>query len=388
MKKTLFTLTLVCLCAAGFSSSKTSAKKAETPKGYVFTDVKINPATSVKNQASSGTCWSFSGLAFVESELLNNNKGEHDLSEMWVVRHTYFDKAIKYARMHGAANLAGGGATHDVFNVIDRYGIVPEEAYTGLNYGTEKHQHGELDKTIKAYMDAIISNPNKTLSTAWKAGLDAILDVYLGKVPEKFTYRGVEYTPRSFADSLGLKGSDFQSYTSFTHHPFGVSFAVEVPDNWEWAVSKNVPLDELISIIDNALENGRTVLWASDVSEKGFQYNKGLAIMPDWNEQNMDDSEKAKWSALTDKEKDAARLAFETIVPEIKITQDDRQKWFDNYQTTDDHGMQIVGTAVDQNGTKYYKVKNSWGDGGLYNGYFYASVPFVAAKTMNIVVKK
>lgn len=388
MKKTLFTLAFACLFLVGFSSTKTSPKKAETPKGYVFTDVKINPATSVKNQASSGTCWSFSGLAFVESELLNNGKGEHNLSEMWIVRHTYLDKAIKYARMHGTTNLSGGGATHDVFNVIDRYGIVPEEVYTGLNYGTDMHQHGELDKTIKAYMDAIISNPNKTLSTAWKAGLEAILDAYLGKVPEKFTYRGVEYTPRSFADTLGLKGSDFQSYTSFTHHPFGTSFAVEVPDNWEWAVSKNVPLDELISIIDNALENGRTVLWASDVSEKGFQYNKGFAVVPDWSEQSMDDSEKAKWSALTDKEKDAARLKFETIVPEIKITQDDRQKWFDNYQTTDDHGMQIVGTAVDQNGTKYYKVKNSWGDGGLYNGYFYASVPFVAAKTLNIVVKK
>lgn len=388
MKKTLFTLAFACLFLVGFSSTKTSPKKAETPKGYVFTDVKINPATSVKNQASSDTCWSFSGLAFVESELLNNGKGEHNLSEMWIVRHTYLDKAIKYARMHGTTNLSGGGATHDVFNVIDRYGIVPEEVYTGLNYGTDMHQHGELDKTIKAYMDAIISNPNKTLSTAWKAGLDAILDAYLGKVPEKFTYRGVEYTPRSFADTLGLKGSDFQSYTSFTHHPFGTSFAVEVPDNWEWAVSKNVPLDELISIIDNALENGRTVLWASDVSEKGFQYNKGFAVVPDWSEQSMDDSEKAKWSALTDKEKDATRLKFETIVPEIKVTQDDRQKWFDNYQTTDDHGMQIVGTAVDQNGTKYYKVKNSWGDGGLYNGYFYASVPFVAAKTLNIVVKK
>ncbi|MEG0162758.1 MAG: C1 family peptidase [Mucinivorans sp.] len=367
-------------------TSKNDVKPASTER--VFTDVKINPVTSIKNQASSGTCWSFSGIALVESELLRRGKDTLDLSEMWIVRNTYFDKAVKYARMHGSINLAGGGATHDVFNVIDKYGIVPESVYTGLNYGTDKHLHGELDRTVKAYMDAVIANPNRTLSTAWQAGLNGILDAYLGAVPSKFTYRGVEYTPHSFAEFLGLKGSDYQSYTSFSHHPFDTDFAVEVPDNWAWCASRNVPLDQFLLLIDNALASGKTVLWASDVSEKGFQYNKGFAVLPQANIESLADSEKAKWSALTDAEKKAAQLDADINVPEIIVSQESRQAWFDNYQTTDDHGMLIVGTAVDQKGTKYYKVKNSWGDSGKYHGYFYVSVPFVAAKTMNVVIAK
>lgn len=389
MKKVLL---LAALAVVALGASAQKKKKADEPKkiGYTFTDQKINPATSVKNQAASGTCWSFSGLAFVESDLIKNGKGEHDLSEMWIVRHTYLDKAIKYARMHGTVNFAGGGATHDVFNVIDQYGIVPEEAYKGLNYGTTKHQHGELDNALKAYMDAVIKNPNKTLSTAWIAGVNGILDAYLGEVPEKFTYQGKEYTPKSFAAELGLKGSNYQSYTSFTHHPFGTEFAVEVPDNWAWCLSKNVPLAELISIIDKTLENGGTILWASDVSEKGFQHNKGFAVLPNWETVDMElaGSEAAKWTTMTAKEKEDARTKFDSVLPEMEVTQESRQKGFDNYQTTDDHGMQIVGTAIGADGKKYYKVKNSWDTGNLYGGYFYVSVPFVAAKTMNIVVAK
>ena len=389
MKKALL-LTAAALLAVGTSAQK-KAPKAETPKAaYTFADVKINPATSVKNQAASGTCWSFSGIGFLESELLKNGKGEHDLSEMWIVRHAYLDKAIKYARMHGTINFAGGGATHDVFNVVDAYGIVPEEAYAGLNYGTEKHQHGELDKVLEAYMKAVISNPNRTLSTAWIAGVNGILDAYLGEAPQKFTYKGKEYTPKSFAAELGLKGSNYQSYTSFTHHPFGVEFAVEVPDNWAWGLSKNVPLAELISIIDKAIEQGGTVLWASDVSEKGFQHSKGFAVLPDWTTVDMDlaGSEAAKWTTMTAAEKEKARLSFDKVLPEVKVTQESRQQGFDNYQTTDDHGMLIVGTATGPNGEKYYKVKNSWDVNNPYGGYFYVSVPFVAAKTLNIVVPK
>lgn len=387
MKKTLF-LAATVLVALAASAKKPLVKIEEPKQAYVFTDVINIAATPVKNQASSGTCWSFSGLGFIESELLKNGKGETDLAEMWIVRNSYFDKAVKYARMHGTINLAGGGSTADVFDVIDAYGIVPEEVYPGLNYGTEKHMHGELDKTIKAYMDAIISNPNRSLSTAWVAGLNGILDAYLGAVPEKFTYKGKEYTPKSYAAELGLKGSDFQSYTSYTHHPFGAPFAIEVQDNWAWSQSMNVPLDELISIIDKALENGSAVLWAADVSESGFQYNKGFAVLPVTKLDDMKDSEKAKWSALNDKERTAQILKFASPVEEIDVTQCSRQKGFDNYQTTDDHGMVITGTATDQNGNKYYKVKNSWGPDNIYKGYFYVSVPFVKAKTMNIVVPK
>lgn len=387
MKKTLL---LVCLVAVALSASaqKKAATKEVAPVGYKFTEVANVPVSPVKDQASSGTCWSFSGLGFLESELLKNGKGEQDLAEMWIVRHTYFDKAVKYARMHGTINLGGGGATHDVFNVIDKYGIVPENVYPGLEYGTEKHLHGELDKTVKAYMDAVISNPNRKLSAAWQDGLNGILDAYLGAVPETFVIEGKSYTPKSYAAQLGLKGSDFQSYTSFTHHPYGEPFAIEVQDNWAWCPSMNVPLDQMIAIIDKTLENGSAVLWASDVSEPGFQYNKGFAVLPATKLADMSASEKAKWSALNAKELTAQVMKFETPVDEVIVTEQSRQEGFDNYQTTDDHGMVIVGTATDQNGTKYYKVKNSWADSNIYKGYFYVSVPFVKAKTMNIVVPK
>lgn len=366
-------------------AAKEKKKDAQEAEGYKFTDVKINPATSVKDQASSGTCWSYSGLAFIESELIRKGKGEHDLAEMWIVRHTYLNKAKKYARMHGSANLSAGGATHDNFDVIQEYGIVPQEVYQGLNYGTDKNVHGELDNTIKAYMDAIIKRPNgKSLSTAWVAGLNGILDAYLGEVPEKFTYQGKEYTPKSFAEELGLDKKDYISITSFTDKPLHSWFAVEVPDNFAWGLSYNVTLDEMMQAIDAAIENGETVLWASDVSEMGFQYRRGFAVLPDFKTDDMTGSEKAKWVKMDEKQR--LDSLFSKPVAELKVTPELRQQWYDNYETTDDHGMQIVGVAKDQNGTKYYKVKNSWTDDGIYGGYFYASEEFVKGKTMNIIV--
>lgn len=381
-------LIVAALCALSLTvAAKKPAKQEPKPQAaYTFTDIVSIPSTPVKDQASSGTCWSFSGIGLVENELLRQGKGEFDLSEMWIVRHTYFQKALKYARMHGQANLGGGGATHDVFNMIDQYGIVPEEAYTGLHYGTDEHIHGELDQVIKAYMDAVIANKNRSLSTAWQDGLNGILDAYLGKLPEKFTYQGKEYTPRQFADMLGIKGSDYKSYTSFTHHPFGVAFAIEVPDNWANGLSMNVPIDQMMAIIDSTLENGGSVLWAADVSEKGFEYNKGFAVLAELDLKNMDDSEKAKWSVLTEAERKKEMLKFDAPVKEQKVTQESRQKGFDNYTTTDDHGMVITGIAKDQNGNKFYRVKNSWAAENAQKGYFYASEPFVRAKTMNIVV--
>lgn len=388
MRKFLI-IALAFASLASYAKSPKNKKEDKKPEAaYVFTDIKTSPESSVKNQANSGTCWAFSGLSFIESDLMRQGKGEYDLSEMWISRHTYLGKARKFLRMHGHSNLGQGGATHDVFNVIDEYGIVPESVYSGLNYGTTQHIHGELDAAIIAYMEAIVTNPNRTISTAWEAGLNGILDAYFGVVPETFEYEGKEYTPKSFAAELGIKGSDYQSYSSFTHHPFGEEFAVEVPDNWAWGLSMNVPIDEMIVIIDRAIDKGETVFWASDVSEPGFQYNKGFCVLAEMDVKNIGDSEKAKWSELTEAEMRREMLKFETAVQEEEVTQESRQKEFDNFQTTDDHGMVITGVAEDQRGNKFYRVKNSWGTDQIYNGYFYVSEAFVKAKTTNFVVRK
>lgn len=387
MKKFVVAAALLCLSlGAGAQELRSSAETQS--KQYEFRDVKILDATPVKNQSRSGTCWSFSGIGTIESDLLRRGKGEFDLSEMWIVRNTYYEKALRYARMHGNTNLSGGGATDDVPYIISRYGIVPEEVYPGLNYGTDIHVHAELDAVIRAYMDAVIKNPNKTLSTAWREGLDGILDAYLGAKPEKFTYKGKEYTPASFAQELGISADDYVLITSFTHHPFYSRFALEIPDNWNWGLAYNVPVADLMVVIDNSLAKGYAVNWAADVSEKGFLYNKGFAVVPVQRAEEMSNSEKAKWSSLTEDEIKRMTLNISGMVPERAITQEMRQEAFDNFETTDDHGMVLVGTAMDQDGTPFYKVKNSWGDKGIYNGYLYASVPFVQYKTVSVLVHK
>lgn len=388
MKKLLIIAAALVIALPAVAQNKAKAVEAPKTEGYKFTDVKVNPSTPVKNQASSGTCWSYAGVAGLESDLLRRGKGEHDLSEMFIVRYGYINRAMKYLRMHGNSNFGQGGAAHDNLNVIEEYGIVPQEVYQGLNYGTDKNAHGELYQAVKSYMEAITKNPNRTLSTAWMAGLNGILDAYLGPVPEKFTYRGKEYTPKSFAAELGIKKSDFISVTSFKHHPYNTWFAIEIPDNTAWDISYNVKLDEMMAAIDNAIEKGYTVTWCADVSEKGFKAAKGVAVVPAQKLEDIQDSDKARWSGLTDKEREDAVAALETIVPEIKVTCCLRQQWFDNFQTTDDHLMEIVGTAKDQNGHKYYKVKNSWGDAGIYGGYFYASEDYVKGKTICVYMSR
>jgi bleomycin hydrolase len=378
MKKTALTLLVCAFTALGAFA-----------QGYTFTDTKTVPSTSVKNQASSGTCWSFSGLAFLESEILIAGGPELDLSPMFVVWHAYHDRAVKYVRMHGTSSLSAGAAAEDVMICWKKHGIVPTEVYTGLSYGQDIHRHAEMDAAIKAYCDAVIKNPNRKLSTAWIEGLDSILDAYLGELPATFTYNGREYTPQSFAASLPVDIEDYVSLTSYTHHPFYEWFVVEVPDNTVWGESFNVPLDEMMSVIEGTVKAGHPVLWASDVSEQGFAWRKGLAVIPDEGLSRMDDSELARWVALSQAEKDAALYRLEEPGPEKTITQELRQEAFDNWETTDDHGMEIVGTATDQTGAKYYKVKNSWGDDGhIYDGYFYASYPFVAYKTMSVMVNR
>jgi len=382
MKARFFSLILLILMIAG------SVFAQEEGKGYVFTGKYDIPVTPVKNQFRSGTCWSFSGLALIEAEILRTKKKEVDLSDMWIVRHTYYEKAIRYVRFHGKLEFSAGGAFHDVTNMIRTYGIVPAEVYPGLNYGTEKHEHGEIDAVLRAYVDAVIQNPNKKLTTAWLDGFNAVLDAYFGKMPEKFTYEGREYTPKSFASHLGINPDDYITLTSFTHHPFYTAFVLELPDNWAHDIAYNVPLSELEDIMDHAIKNGYTVAWASDVSEKGFSWRNGLAIVPELKVEELGGTERERWERLSQAERDKEMYKFDAPANEMVITQEIRQIAFDNQTTTDDHGMLITGIFTDQNGTKYYKVKNSWDVNNPYDGYLYASRSFVLYKTTDIMIHK
>ncbi len=360
--------------------------KAE--EGYQFTDITVIPGTSVKNQHRSGTCWCYSGISLLENEIIKNGGEELDLSEMWVVRHAYFDKAVKYARLHGNLNLAVGGAFHDVTEIIKKYGIVPQEVYQGLSYGTDLPVFGEIDAVIKGYMDAVIKAPNRTLTTAWQAGLNGILDSYLGELPETFTIDGVEYTPQSYAASLPIDINDYIGITSYTHHPFYTEMVVEVPDNWMWMPSYNLPLEEMMTVIDSAIEAGYSIGWATDVSEQGFSRTKAVAIIPEDDRDNLSGTEAERWGAMTAEERSKALYAFDGPIAEKSITQEMRQKAYDNYESTDDHGMVIEGTAVDQAGNPFFKVKNSWDARPPYEGYYYFSRPFVEYKTISIMVNK
>lgn len=380
------------LCAAVLSPQiavSAADKENMQDTAFVFTDVKVNPTTSVKDQNKSGTCWSFSGLSFLEDELLKNGKGEYDLSEMYVARQCYIDKAINFVRYYGKTNFGEGGGLLDIPYVYNKYGMMPESVYDGLEYGEEKHDHGELAAVLTAYLNEIVKNPNKKLSTAWLKGYIGILDAYLGEVPETFEYNGKTYTPKSFAQELGLDMNDYLPVTSFTHHEFYKPFVLEVPDNWDHGLYYNVPMEELQQIVDNAIDNGYTVLWAADVSEKGFKWYDGVALMPKVDrEKSMEGTELDRWVKLKDSEKEDKMYDFKGPVEEVTVTQESRQQGFDNYETTDDHGMVIVGKAVDQKGNKYYKVKNSWDSEQVYKGYFYISMPYFLAKTMSIMVNK
>lgn len=357
--------------------------------GYDFEVIKQLESTSVKNQFRSGTCWSFSAISFLESELLRMGKPAINLSEAWVIRHSYSDKAERYVRWHGHLNFAGGGAFHDVTNCMIKYGIVPESIYDGLNYGTDKFVHGEFDSVLKGYMNQVIRNRNKELSTAWHNGLEGLLDAYLGEKVESFTYEGKKYTPESFVtDYLELNPENYIELTSFTHHPYYSKFILEVPDNWSYDEVYNVTLDDFIEVIDYSIENGYTVAWAGDVSEKGFSWSKGIAVVPDVEYEETTGTDKERLTGLTTKEKNELIYSFEKPVKELEITPELRQKAFDNYSTTDDHGMHIVGIAKDQKGTKFYIVKNSWDVDNPFNGYIYMSEAFIKYKATDIMINK
>ena len=365
----------------------TASAFAQAPKApeYEFTTVKENPITSVKNQYRSGTCWCFSALSFVESEILRTKGVEVDLSEMFVVGKSYRDRAVKYVRLDGHLNFAAGSSFGDVLHVIDDYGIVPQEAMPGFNYGTDKPEHNELDAALKGYVTAIAKNPNKKLTTAWLNGFDGIVEAYFGEYPETFTVAGAEYTPESYRDYLGINYDDYVNISSFTHHPFYEPFIIEVCDNWRWDSAYNLPMDEMMEVMYNAIENGYTIAWGSDVSEKGFTRN-GLAVMPVEEKKTVAGSDQERWvGKAAEKQEEDVKAE---LPKEQEITQEMRQDGYDRKTTTDDHGMHIYGLAQDQNGTKYFMVKNSWGETGKYKGIWYASDAFVRYKTLNIVVHK
>ncbi len=370
MKKSLFIVIVLTISFGVFAQTNTNKEGSN----YTFTTVKEIETTPVQNQNRTGTCWSFSTLSFIESEMIRKGKEAPNLSEMFIVRHTYLEKADKYVRMHGNLNFGAGGAFHDVTEMVKKYGIVPESVYAGKNYGEDEHKHGELDAILKGMLDAVIANKNKKLTPVWKEAYEAVLDVYLGEFPKEFTYEGKKYTPKSYVEQIGFNADDFVEISSFSHHPFYSNFMLEVPDNWLSGNVYNVPLADMAKILDNSINEGYGVAWASDVSEKGFSFRDGLAIIPENNWEGMNKEEREKY--------------FIDPVKQMVITQELRQEGFDNYETQDDHGMHITGIVKDQNDTRYYIVKNSWGDGNHCGGFLYASEAYVLYKTTCIMVHK
>ena len=385
MKKLLTAAALGLFCVSGM------AQEANKEEDFVFTTVKANPVTSVKNQNRAGTCWCYSTLGFIESELLRMGKGEYDLSEMYIVHNTYLDRADRAVRTHGDVSFSQGGSFYDVLYGMKAFGLVPEaEMRPGVMYGDTLSVHNELTAVSDAVVAAIAKGKLRSLQKddnnqmLWKKAITAIHDIYLGERPEKFTYNGKEYTPKSFYESLGLNPDDYVSLTSYTHHPFYSSFVLEIQDNWRWAQSYNLPIDELMEVFDYAVMNGYTVAWGSDVSESGFTRN-GVAVLPDADKaQELSGSDMAHWLKLKPEEKQLNTKPQ----PQKWVTQEERQVAYDNFETTDDHGMLIYGIAKDQLGNEYYMVKNSWGTNSKYKGHWYASKAFVRYKTMNIVVHK
>ena len=371
---------IIAMCALAAVVGANAQENAPAQEdGFQFTVVKENPITSIKNQNRAGTCWCYSALSFIEAELLRMGKGEYDFSEMYLVHNTYLDRADKAVRTHGDVSFAQGGSFYDVIYGMEHFGLVPEEEMRpGVMYGETLSNHNELSAVSDAVVAAIAKGNHRSLQLdpngqpLWKKAIAAVHDIYLGVRPEKFEYNGKEYTPKSFYESLGLNADDYVSLTSYTHHPFYESFVLEIQDNWRWAQSYNLPIDELMEVFDNAIEKGFTRM--------------GTAVLPDESKgADLQGSDMAKWLNLSEEER---KSTPKPAVAEKWCTQEERQIAYDNWETTDDHGMLIYGIAKDQNGTEYYMVKNSWGEAGTYKGIWYASKAFVRYKTMNIVVHK
>ena len=388
MKK-IIALALLAVVATGANAKGKKQPKVD-PNKPVFTIVKENPITSVKDQNRSGTCWAYSTLSYFESEILKSTGKTYDLCESFVANKDYMDRAIQVVRYHGDMQFSQGGSAYDVYYVLKNYGICPENAmpFPGSLYGDSLNNFNEFFSLLEPYVEGIATNKASKISGQWKVGFQGILDAYLGKCPENFTYEGKNYTPKSFASSLGLNMDDYVTITSYTHHPFYSQFVVEVQDNWRNPASYNLPMDEMMQIIDNAVMNGYTVAWGGDVSEPGFTRD-GLAYMIDAKKmQSLQGSDMARWLGLSPAKRRNLIDSLGCNVPEVQATQEMRQERFDNWELTDDHGMLIYGIAKDQNGKENYMVKNSWGETGKYKGTWYMTKTFIAANTMDYMVNK
>lgn len=380
MKKIVFSLSILAFSISMqaqdnlVNSLKANASDSSKAK-YKFTEVINLENSPVKNQGSSGTCWSYSGNSFLESEMMKTGKEFVDISEIYTARCAYIERAKNYVRMHGNIGWGDGAELHDVVNIYKKYGAVPYEVYTGLNYGTTKNKFGEMQAALEGFLKGIVENKNGRLTKNWLPAFTAALDSYLGKVPETFTWKGKKYTPQSFADEVvGVDGDNYMEFSSFTYAPFYAPTLLMVPDNWSLQSVYNLPLDEMTDMVDNALDQGYTVAWATDVSEKYFSWKNGVAIVPE--------------KELEDMNADELKTMFDGPKTERTISAGTREDAFDNYTTTDDHGMHIVGLATDQNGKEYYMVKNSWGDANDYKGYLYVSKAFFKYKTTAVLVNK
>ncbi len=350
---------------ASVTTATQEAAEEEVPREYTFTVEKSLECTDVETQGQTGTCWCFATASFIESELIRQGKGVHELSEMFVVKNIYNDKARNFLLRKGKANFSEGALAHDFINAAGRHGLVPDEVYSGLIDGSESHNHAEMAAVLEGMLKALVER--RRLSDNWDEAFQAVLDTYLGESPLEFSYQGETYTPQTFAEHVGFKTDDYVSYTSYTHHPFDRPFVLEIPDNFSNGSFHNVPIDRLVEIIDTAIANGYTVAWDGDVSEKGFSSSKGVAVLP-----------------ADPKRRDALTVPGD----EMEVTQEMRQDTFEEYSTTDDHLMHLVGIARDQHGTKYYIIKNSWGETGPHDGYLYMSEAYVRLKTVAILVHK
>ncbi|UNY97979.1 aminopeptidase [Zhouia spongiae] len=350
-------------------------KSIKATEGFQFTPVVNLETTSVKNQGSSGTCWSYSGNSFLETEMIRMGKQPVDLAEIYTARCTYIEKAINYVRMHGNLGWGDGGELHDVVNIYKKYGALPQEVYDGLNYGTDINRFGEMQTALKGFLDGIVQNKNGKLTPNWIKAFTAALDSYLGEVPEEFEYKGKTYSPQSFAkEVVGVKADDYIEMVSYSDQPLYENVFMAVPDNWSFDTAYNVSMDDITATIDNALKKGYSVGWATDVSEKYFSWKNGIAYLPETDYSQMSSDER--------------QAMFSGPKQEMKATPEMRQQAFDDYTTTDDHAMQIVGIVKDQNEKEYYIVKNSWGISNDYNGYLYVTKEFVKYKTTALMLHK